>query len=171
MVVVRGGCVCVWVGGWWEGGATLFLHNRGWVRTNLFLFWRGVLSKFLLDNSSFSAPTPPPPDNYCTVPYITTFFTGPRERYLSKMATTNEMYFFYRRLWHLLGTTESICHWHFNILFSSFKIFLTIVILIISFSTWYLRLSEQDIFFSNKKFRIIRFFCWLTLRIKVILES
>ena len=31
----------------------------------------GVLSKLLLDNSSFSAPPPPtpPPDNYCTVPY------------------------------------------------------------------------------------------------------
>ena len=27
MVAVRGGCVFVggWVGGWWEGGATLFL--------------------------------------------------------------------------------------------------------------------------------------------------
>ena len=32
------------------------------------MFWRGggVLSKFLLDKSSFSAP---PPDNYCTVAY------------------------------------------------------------------------------------------------------
>ena len=25
----------------------------------IFLFWRGVLSKFLLDNSCFSAPPPP----------------------------------------------------------------------------------------------------------------
>ena len=33
----------------------------------IFLFWRGVLSKFLLYNSSFSAP---PPDNYCTVLYF-----------------------------------------------------------------------------------------------------
>ena len=38
------------------------------VRTNFFCFGGGVLSKFLLDNSSFSAP--PPPDNYCTVPYV-----------------------------------------------------------------------------------------------------
>ena len=50
-----------------EGGATLFLTEQKGVRTNFFLFWRGVLSKFLLDNSSFSAP-PPLPDNYNTVP-------------------------------------------------------------------------------------------------------
>ena len=31
----------------------------------IFCVLEGVLSKFLLDNSSFSAP---PPDNYCTVP-------------------------------------------------------------------------------------------------------
>ena len=35
--------------------------------TNFFCFGgEGVLSTFLLDNSSFSVP---PPDNYCTVPY------------------------------------------------------------------------------------------------------
>ena len=38
MVAVRGGCVCV---GWWV------------VRTNFFLFWRGLLS-------IFSGPPPPP---------------------------------------------------------------------------------------------------------------
>ena len=54
-------------GGGGEGGAKLFLTSQRGVRTNFFLFWRGVLSKFLLDNSSFSAP---PPDNYCTVPYF-----------------------------------------------------------------------------------------------------
>lgn len=27
--------------------------------------------------------------------YITTFFTGPRERYLTKRTTTNEMFFFF----------------------------------------------------------------------------
>ena len=32
-----------------------------------FVLEGGVLSKFLLDNSSFSAP---PPDNYCTVPKV-----------------------------------------------------------------------------------------------------
>ena len=37
----------------------------GGVRTNFFAFGGGVLSKFLLDNSSFSAS---PPDNYCAVP-------------------------------------------------------------------------------------------------------
>ena len=35
-----------------------------------FCFAGGVLSKFLLDNSSFSAPPTPPPDNYCTVPKL-----------------------------------------------------------------------------------------------------
>ena len=47
MVAVRGVCVCGWVGG---GGGGV----RG-VRTNFFCFGGGVLSKFLLDNSSFSA--------------------------------------------------------------------------------------------------------------------
>ena len=52
------------VGGW---GDVIFNITEGGLEL-FFLFWRGggVLSKFLLDNSSFSAP---PPDNYCTVPY------------------------------------------------------------------------------------------------------
>ena len=54
MVAVRGGCVCV--GGWWEGWCDVIFNITEGVRTNFFLFWRGVLSKFLLDNSSFSVP-------------------------------------------------------------------------------------------------------------------
>ena len=46
-------------GGGGGGGATLFLtEQRGGVEL-IFLFWRGVLSKFLLYNSSFSAPPTP----------------------------------------------------------------------------------------------------------------
>ena len=45
----------------------LFLTQQRGVRTNFLCFEGGVLSKFLQDNSSFSAT---PPDNYCTVPYI-----------------------------------------------------------------------------------------------------
>ena len=56
-VAVRGGCVCV--GGWWEGWCDVIFNITEGVRTNFFLFWRGVLSKFLLDNSSFSVPPPP----------------------------------------------------------------------------------------------------------------
>ena len=54
---------------WWEGGCDVIFHiteGGGRVRTNFFCFGGGVLSKFLLDKSSFSVP---PPDNYCTVPY------------------------------------------------------------------------------------------------------
>ena len=48
------------------GGGDIFNITEGGGGLELiFLFWRGILSKFLLDNSSFSAP---PPDNYCTVP-------------------------------------------------------------------------------------------------------
>ena len=54
MVAVRGGCVCV--GGWWEGWCDVIFNITEGVRTNFFLFCRGVLSKFLLDNSSFSVP-------------------------------------------------------------------------------------------------------------------
>ena len=54
MVAVRGGCVCV--GGWWEGWCDVIFNITEGVRTIFFLFWRGVLSKFLLDNSSFSVP-------------------------------------------------------------------------------------------------------------------
>ena len=54
MVAVRGGCVCV--GGWWEGWCDVIFNITEGVRTNFFLFWRGLLSKFLLDNSSFSVP-------------------------------------------------------------------------------------------------------------------
>ena len=57
MVAVRGGCVRV--GGWWEGWCDVIFNITEGVRTNFFLFWRGVLSKFLLDNSSFSVPPPP----------------------------------------------------------------------------------------------------------------
>ena len=66
-MAVRGGCVCV---GEWvvEGGCDVIFNITEEVRTNFFCFGGGVLSKFLLDNSSFSAP--PPPDNYCTVPYF-----------------------------------------------------------------------------------------------------
>ena len=56
-----------WEGGGWLGGCdVIFNITEGGVRTNFFGFGGAVLSKFLLDNSSFSAP---PPDNYCTVPY------------------------------------------------------------------------------------------------------
>ena len=54
MVAVRGGCVCV--GGWWEGWCDVIFNITEGVRTIFFLFWRGLLSKFLLDNSSFSVP-------------------------------------------------------------------------------------------------------------------
>ena len=55
MVAVRGGCVCV--GGWWEGWCDVIFNITEGVRTNFFfLFWRWVLSNFLLDNSSFSVP-------------------------------------------------------------------------------------------------------------------
>ena len=48
------------------GGHVIFNITEGGLEL-IFLFWWGgeVLSKFLLDNPSFSAP---PPDNYCTVP-------------------------------------------------------------------------------------------------------
>ena len=39
------------------------------VRTDFFCFGGGVLLKFLLDDSSFSAPPPLRCDIYCTVPY------------------------------------------------------------------------------------------------------
>ena len=54
------------VGGGEGGGGcdVIFNITEGGLEL-IFLFWRGVLSKFLLDNSSFSAPSP---DNYCTVP-------------------------------------------------------------------------------------------------------
>ena len=42
------------VGG--RGGDVIFNITGG--LELIFLFWRGVLSKFLLDNSSFSAPPP-----------------------------------------------------------------------------------------------------------------
>ena len=48
--------MCVCVGGWWEGWCDVIFNITEGVRTNFFLFWRGVLSKFLLDNSSFSVP-------------------------------------------------------------------------------------------------------------------
>ena len=54
------------------GGCDVIFHITEGGLELIFLFWRGggVLSTFLLDNSSFSVP---PPDNYCTVPYdITT---------------------------------------------------------------------------------------------------
>ena len=59
MVAVRGGCVCVcgWVGSG-RGCDVIFNITEGG-RTNFYGFGGGVLSKFLLDNSSFSAPPPP----------------------------------------------------------------------------------------------------------------
>ena len=51
--------MCVWVVGGGGGGATLFLTQHRAGLELIFLFWRGgggVLSKFLLHNSSFSAP-------------------------------------------------------------------------------------------------------------------
>ena len=59
MVAVRGGCVCGCLGGWWEGGFDVIFHitEEGGLEL-FFLFGGGVLSKFLLDNSSFSAPSP-----------------------------------------------------------------------------------------------------------------
>ena len=54
---------------WWEGGCdVIFNITEGGFRTNFFCFGEGVLSKFLLYNSCFSAP--PPSDNYCTVPKL-----------------------------------------------------------------------------------------------------
>ena len=42
--------------GWWEeGGCDVIFNIKRGVRTNFFCFGGGVLSKFLLDNSSFSA--------------------------------------------------------------------------------------------------------------------
>ena len=60
-------------------GDVIFNIPEGGVRTNFFCFGGGeVLSKFLLDNSSFSGP---PPDNYCTVPYQSrSFFLVPKPR-------------------------------------------------------------------------------------------
>ena len=61
IVAVRGGYVCV-DGRVVEGYVR---HNRGGLEVIFFVLEEGVLSKFLLDNSSFSAPTL---DNYCSVP-------------------------------------------------------------------------------------------------------
>ena len=52
------------------GCDVIFNITEGGLELIFFCFGGGVLSKFLLDNSSFSAP---PPDNYCTVPYIISF--------------------------------------------------------------------------------------------------
>ena len=56
---------------WWEGGGgcdVIFNITEGGLELIFFVLEGGVLSKFLLDNSSFSALSPSP-DNYCTVPY------------------------------------------------------------------------------------------------------
>ena len=58
-------CVCVCVG--WGGGCDVIFNITEGGLELIFQFWRGVLSKFLLDKSGFSAP---PPDNYCTVPKL-----------------------------------------------------------------------------------------------------
>ena len=47
------------------GGDVIFNITEGGLELIFFVLEGGVLSKFLPDNSSFSAP---PPDNYCTVP-------------------------------------------------------------------------------------------------------
>ena len=52
---------------WWEGGGDVIFNITEGGLELIFLFGGGVLSKFLLDNSSLSAS---PPDNYCTVPYL-----------------------------------------------------------------------------------------------------
>ena len=59
---------------WWKGGGgggydVIFNITEGGLELIFFVLEGGGLSKFLLDNSSFSAP---PPDNYCTVPKGTT---------------------------------------------------------------------------------------------------
>ena len=41
------------------GGCNVIFNITEGVRTNFFCFGGGLLSKFLLDNSSFSAPFPP----------------------------------------------------------------------------------------------------------------
>ena len=65
IVTVRDGYVCV-DGRVVEGYVRrYFLHNRGGLEVIFFVLEEGVLSKFLLDNSSFSAATL---DNYCSVP-------------------------------------------------------------------------------------------------------
>ena len=50
---------------WWEGGGegcdVIFNITEGGLELIFFCFGGGVLSKFLLDNSGFSAPPPPPP--------------------------------------------------------------------------------------------------------------
>ena len=43
MVAVRGGCLCGWVGGLWEGGAILFLTKQRGVRTNFFVLEGGTV--------------------------------------------------------------------------------------------------------------------------------
>ena len=66
MVMVAVRCGCVSVGGWWEGWCdVIFNITEGGLELIFFVLEWGVLSKFLPENSSFSAP---PPDNYCTVP-------------------------------------------------------------------------------------------------------
>ena len=57
--------VVVVVGG--GGGDVIFNITEWGLELIFFVLEVGVLSKFLLDNSSFSAP---PPDNYCTVPKL-----------------------------------------------------------------------------------------------------
>ena len=56
MVAVRGGCVCVWMGSGRGGSDVIFNITEGGLKLTFFVFEGGVLSKFLLDNSSFSAP-------------------------------------------------------------------------------------------------------------------
>ena len=50
-------CVCGWVVGRGGGGSdVIFNITEGGLKLTFFVFEGGVLSKFLLDNSSFSAP-------------------------------------------------------------------------------------------------------------------
>ena len=62
-----------------------FQHNRARLELIFFVLegGRGVLSTFLLDNSSFSAP--PTPDNYCTVPKTRPRLAGIVCRVISKV--------------------------------------------------------------------------------------
>ena len=50
--------MCVWMGSGKGGGGSDVIFNitEGGLKLTFFVFEGGVLSKFLLDNSSFSAP-------------------------------------------------------------------------------------------------------------------
>ena len=41
MVAVRGGCVCGWMGGWWEGGFDVIFYITEGGLELFFFIWRG----------------------------------------------------------------------------------------------------------------------------------